>query len=64
MFPGFLMTQTSHGIREGPKADRPEEEKEKETEKEGANAKEEEDSSDQEREKAQENKEGKAALTW
>lgn len=42
----FLMTQTSHGIREGSMADRPEEEKNKEREKEGANAKEEEGSSE------------------
>ena len=42
------MTQPSHGIREGSKADRPQEEKEKERDKEEANAEEEEDSSDQE----------------
>ena len=48
MFSGLIMTQPSHGIREGSKTDRPEEEKEKERDKEEANAEEEEDSSDQE----------------
>ena len=45
------MTLNSRGIREGSKADRPDEAKVKAEEKEKEKAEEEEDSSDQEREK-------------
>ena len=47
MFSGFMMTLTTHGIREGSKADRPDEAKVKEREKEKEKAEEEEGSSDQ-----------------
>ena len=56
------MTLITHGIKEGSKADRPDEAKVKEREKE--KAKEDEGSSDQGKEKAEEKEEGKAALTW
>ena len=62
MFSGFMMTQTSHGIREGSKANTSDEAKVKEREKE--KAKEDEGSSDQGKEKAEEKEEGKAVLTW
>ena len=58
-----MMTLNSHGIREGSKEDRPDEEKVKEREKEKAKAEEEEDSSDQGKEKAEEREE-KAEPTW
>ena len=59
-----MMTLTTHGIREGSKADRPDEAKVKEREKEKEKAEEDEGSSDQGKEKAEEKEEGKAALTW
>ena len=58
------MTLTTHGIREGYKADRPDEAKVKEREKEKEKAEEDEGSSDQGKEKAEEKEEGKAVLTW
>ena len=58
------MTPTSHGIREGSKANTSDEAKVKEREKEKEKAEEDEGSSDQEKEKAEEKEEGKAALTW
>ena len=58
------MTLTTHGIREGSKADRPDEAKVKEREKEKEKAEEDEGSSDQGKEKAEEKEEGKALLTW
>ena len=64
MFSGFMMTLTTHGIREGSKADRPDEAKVKEREKEKEKAEEDECSSDQGKKKAEEKEEGKAALTW
>ena len=64
MFSGFMMVLTTHGIREGSKADRPDEVKVKEREKEKEKAEEDEGSTDQEKEKAEEKEEGKAALTW
>ena len=56
------MTLTTHGIREGSKANTSDEAKVKEREKE--KAEEDEGSSDQGKEKAEEKEEGKAALTW
>ena len=64
MFSGCMMTLTTHGIREGSKADRPDEARVKEREKEKEKAEEDEGSSDQERGKAEEKEEEKAALTW
>ena len=58
------MTLNSHGIREGSKADRPEEAKVKEEEKEKEKAEGDEDSSDQGKGKAEKREERKAALTW
>ena len=60
MFSGFMMTLTTHGIKEGSKADRPDEAKVKEREKEKEKAGEDEGSSDQGKEKEEE----KTALTW
>ena len=56
MFSGFMMTLTTHGIREGSKADRPDEAKVKEREKEKEKAEEDEGSSDKGKEKAEERK--------
>ena len=47
MFSGFMMTLTTHGIREGSKVDRPDDAKLKEREKEKEKAEEDEGSSDQ-----------------
>ena len=55
---------TTHGIREGSKADRPDEAKVKEREKEREKGEEDEGSSDQEKERAKEKEGEKAALTW
>ena len=62
MFSGYMMTLTTHGIREGSRANRSDEAKVKEREKE--KAEEDEGSSDQGKEKAEEKEEGKAVLTW
>ena len=61
MCSGSTMTTSTHGIREGSKADPPDEAKVKAREKE--KAEEAEDSSDQD-EKEKERAEEKAALTW
>jgi len=61
MFSGFVMTLTTHGIREGSKADRSDEAKVKEREKEKEKAEEDEGSSDQGKEKAEGKEEEKAA---
>ena len=53
MFSGFMTTLTTHGIREGSKADRPDEAKVKEREKEKEKAEEDEGPPDQEKEKAE-----------
>ena len=64
MFSGYMMTLTTHGIREGSRANRSDEAKVKEREKEKEKAEEDEGSSDQGKEKAEEKEEGKAVLTW
>ena len=64
MSSGRMMTQSTHGIREGSKAEGPDEANVKAREKEKDKAEEEEDISDQEEEKAEEIEEGKAALIW
>ena len=60
MFSGSLVMLTSHGVEEGSKEGRREEEKKTEREKEKAKAKEEEDSAHQGKEKAEEKERAKA----
>ena len=62
MFSGYTMTLNTHGVREGPKDDRPEETKVKEREK--AKAEQVEDISSLEDPKAEEKAEEKEDLTW
>ena len=65
MFSGSTMTPTTHGIREGSKADNPDEEaKAKEREKDEAKAEEEEDFSDPEGKEKEKEREEKEEPTW
>ena len=63
MFSGFMMTPTSHGIREGSKANTSDEAKVKE-EKRKRKRQRRTKVLQSRKEKAEEKEEGKAALTW